>query len=1074
MQNYGARWLQILALMTVGVAAAADTPTPSREDRDKADTALKTKETEFKRKTTAVDDGTKLRLNLSKSIEALEKTYTPFAKEVEEMTALAKKRADDAAQANDRDAVKAATILQERATAMEAEIAKMRDTLANLKAIQKKAEEESDLGQREINRLKLEVQKALLTYFKTADPAMISQRYGIQLDRNFSFDSAEFMKVTGGGDPKNWLARYGLGAERPWDDRFTYVDEKGWHTITLKGVAQHEQVTTRDMYDMATRLLQQKIPGMRAPVGRYGLMVNEGDRKGNPEAFKGVYGHPVDAFRPSVINNSTGAWTALNREDVFRELMDYYTRGDDAVTYKAENGSITYGLPPIGRPIVGNASGNSGWGFVPDTTAIQNFYPTHMNIGTVTIPLAKDSNKRDDKAPHEVEYYSSSNTGVHALIQRPRYNTDGTEIKFQYLNPKFEEILEDNLWRLAGKPGIPTAEDLTDEKKYPPELVAAVKHDKEIFLKVIREREGVDEKGFTPDLRGTSFAAPTANGVILAARELYPTASESEIIDAFCSACVPILNRRTVDEMGRPKDLVSDVPYIINKKNGYCYSPMVGFGEFVMDENRSKEHPDSWMRMLDRLEAMQQARKKLPNATVEVGNGPDKRTVANNGQPSFVTLELTKAKEVVPEAAKKLTEELQAEVMVAFKAARSAYNLPAMKDSDPIMKHLNSRQYREALDLLKKEVEEASKGGILDLFPKLPGVLDAGFMVGGVKQLSMKQAEAAVEKTEKMSQHTYQFNVYDTQDICCTMAALRLHFKDMNRTDDFVVLESPDGTRIPIIMGSSHDWQGTPTGVAVSSTPGFMRKSAAGTWKLYTRQELDLEGTELVLSGTERNSKLTDVRMILSDIEQKEAKKRTDIPAANLVNIADPHQYLREWSGVEGSGKQLKRRKTSTSPSTRQEFQEYLQDLILNSRVIKKMVQEGRMKMTEEGEVEGSIEKVSFNESGLDAGRKALAHMTDRLGSLLAAASTVTADLPDPRGVREAWGYLASSIVPPQDAEKGKAPAARKKDNAAPQGVGYLALLKSRKDDVPPWWHDNQVAQVEESRRPQRMGGRKA
>jgi len=463
---------------------------------------------------------------------------------------------------------------------------------------------------------------------------------------------------------------------------------------------------------------------------------------------------------------------------------------------------------------------------------------------------------------------------------------------------------------------------------------------------------------------------------------------------------------------------------------------------------------------------------------VEIGNGPDKRIVPNNGQPPFVTLELTQAKEVVPEASKKLADDLQAEVMMAFKAARSAYDLPAMKDSDPIVQHINARQYREALDLLKKEVGLVTKGSILSLFPKLPVALDPGFMLGGVKQLALRQAEAAVEKTEKMSQHTYHFSVYDTQDICCTMAALRLHFKDTGRTDDFVVLESPDGTRIPIIMGSSHDWQGTATGVAVASTPGVMRKAAAGTWKLYTRQELDLDGTELVLSGTERNSKLTDVRMVLSEIEQKEARQRTSIPDGNLVNIADPHQYLREWSGVEGPAKQLTRRKTSTAPSTRQEFQEYLQDLILNSKVIQKMVKDGRVKTTEEGEVEGSIEKVSFNESGMDSGRKALAQMTARLTSLLADASAVgTQDrLPEPAGVRDAWGYLASSIVPQQDPQKtGPVAAARHhKSNMVPEGVGYLALLKTHKGDVPPWWHDNQVAQVEESRRPQRVSGRKA
>src|SRR5690606_2026006 len=120
--------------------------------------------------------------------------------------------------------------------------------------------------------------------------------------------------------------------------------------------------------------------------------------------------------------------------------------------------------------------------------------------------------------------------------------------------------------------------------------------------------EGVDEKGQTKDLRGTSFACPTAAGVQMAARLFYPDASEAEIIDAFCSSCVPVTHRRDVDMFGRPADLRDDVPFIVDKEKGYAYSPMIGFGEFVMDPKATKEKPDSWMKMMARLEEMKKVR----------------------------------------------------------------------------------------------------------------------------------------------------------------------------------------------------------------------------------------------------------------------------------------------------------------------------------------------------------------------------------------------------------------------------------------------------------------------------------
>src|SRR5688500_20043197 len=118
---------------------------------------------------------------------------------------------------------------------MQAEIQKMETTLAALQTLKKEADEKHNADQKEVNRLKLEVQKALLAYFETADPSMIAQRYGVPLDLSFYFNATEFMKVTNGADPKNWLSRYGLVAEHTWDDRYSYWDADGFHSITLKG-----------------------------------------------------------------------------------------------------------------------------------------------------------------------------------------------------------------------------------------------------------------------------------------------------------------------------------------------------------------------------------------------------------------------------------------------------------------------------------------------------------------------------------------------------------------------------------------------------------------------------------------------------------------------------------------------------------------------------------------------------------------------------------------------------------------------------------------------------------------------
>lgn len=1009
-------WLQALALTAVDAVPVTGTkaPPPSKDSRTRVDETLKKVETAFKDKTTEVNENEAFRKSLGVRVDTLESAHAALVKEAEEIAALAKKQSDDAAKTKDAAAQKTADQLQQLATEMQQQVEKRKEFLEKLKTIRKEADEAKELNQKEVNRLKLELKKALEAYFKTADPAMIAQRYGVPLDKNFSFDmNTEFLKLTGGGDPTLWLSRFGLGAEHTWDERYWFRDGFETKVITLKAISQHEQVTTRDIFDMATTLMRREIPGINASVGRFGLTLNDGHRKNFPEAFKGVYGHPVDAFRPTVINNSTGAYSELNKPEVFRELMDLYTRGEGTKTIKAANGTITYGLPPIGKPVVGNASGNSGWGFVPDTTVIQNFYPLHVNIGTSEIPARKDSPNRDDTAPPHVEGYSSSNAGVHAIIRRPRWNPDGTPLKVQYLNPNYDKILEDNLWRLAGKPGTPTPDQLTDEKEYPPALVEAIKHDKEAFLKVILRWEGCDEKGFNDNLRGTSFAAPTATGVLLAASVMYPDASQAEIIDAFCSACVPITHRQSADG----KSTTDDVPYIVDKKKAYAYSPMVGFGEFVIDDKATKEKPDSWHKMLARLEEMQKVRKAMPKTFVDVGSGPDKRTVLLNGQPSFVTLELDKAKEVVTDDVKKQRAAFEKKVTDAFKEVEKAHGITI---KDDVYRQVKNHRYREALTTLKME-----HGGTL---PTMLGGLLPGFSGNifglnmlpkeimpavGLQSPAMQKAEEAVKEAEKMQQHTYSFTVEDNQDLCCTTAALRLKFKDMQRTDAFVVLESPDGTRIPIIMGSPNDWRGVPTGTEVASTPGFMRKSAAGTWKLHTMQELDLSDTQLVLSGTERNPNLgiIDVReTVLPGIEKKDADWKL-IPEKNtLPVIEDPHKHIRDLNGLEQKPALKAPKEVEISPSPRHQFQEYMNRL-LNDPDFSELKKKGFIK-------DGQIEKVSQHQES---------RVVDPALTKLYAMITSQPDATLEDVLSQGRGFLASALP-------------RKAPEAEPLGMGVAML----------------------------------
>lgn len=930
MSNNSVSFASILAKLAMGVSQVSyetqeektpeskSSPPPSKDERKKIADTLDTTEKELKRKSTATEDATKLRAQLDKTIEELEKTYTPAAAATEAFVKLAEKRTQEAmTQEADK---KAAEALMQQATALREEQKKMKATLDKLKEIQKQAKEDAEKGTMDVNRLKRETEQALKIYFKTADPKMIAERYGLSLDSNFSFDlNTDFMRLTKAEDNRNFNLRYGMGAEHTWVDNYWTLTPKGFKSITIGAVAQHELVTTRMMFDTATELLQRNAKGTTAPVARLNMNINAQDMEKKPEAYKGIFGHPVEAFRPSVINNSTSSSSPISKPETFRAAMDAFTRGEGTRTVKMDNGTVTYGLPALAMPILGNSSGNRNWGSAPDPTIIKNFHPHHMNIGTAEFPAFDHTNQRNPKAPGHIESYSTQNSGVHAVIKRPRWNEDGTPIRVQYLHPKHVELIEENLWRLAGYPRTPTAAELDDETKYPAALVKALKEDKEILVDLIRKSEGSNAEGLNDNLKGTSFSAPTANGVLLAAQVMYPTASKEEIIDAFCSSCVPIRYRQMPDESNIlkkvPIEVKDDVTYLVDKKTGYVYSPMAGFGEFIVDKNATKEKPDSWMKMLARLEAMQQERLKLTGGgkrktTVEVGEGTFKRTVELNGQPMPMTLELDKGKETVTDAMKKTAQQHEDAVMEAFRNVERYNDASIVIDeSYPIHQLIKNREYQKAWDELKK--------GFTPMISE--------------NDPYMKEAEAAVKKALVNDEHAYEFNVLPTQDVSVLNTALRVKFKDTSREDRYLILESPDGTRIPMTLSNTTD------GVAVTSTPGFMRKPAAGTWKIYTHSPLDMEHTTLAINGTERNPALgiVDVReTVLPDFEKREAR-HADLPAKNIMTpVTNPHQHLRDMHNPPKPEEKTKPKQV-IAPTTRQEFQEYLEEFLKKSNLRK-------------------------------------------------------------------------------------------------------------------------------------------
>jgi hypothetical protein len=880
MQQYLNRGLQILILMSAGIMTgmAADAP-PTQAERNDVQKRLDKAKSGHAEKTAEIQKTTVLLDNLGKSIDALEKTLEPLTN------------------ATDEDVRKEADI--------------MRGTLTKLKAIRSKTQTDLDKGRTNANALQRELQTTLKEYFNKADPKMIADNFGVPFDGVDFSGTPQYRELTS-GDPLT-PRHYALGAEHTWDDTFWWKDSKGgWQFANLKAISQHEMVTTRDIYDMAERLVKRQTPGAQVPVARAGLMVNQSHLKKHPEAYRHIFGNK--SFTPSVINNSTGSQIDLEKPELFRELLDLYTRGEGTQTFKVDGNHITYGVPTVGTPILCNSAGNSHWNASPDFSVVKSFYPHRLNIGATAIPaIDEKTNRRNDKAPSEIEDYSSGCT-VDALIQRPRWNKDGTPVRTQYVSPNYRAVLESNLWTLVKKPQPKSPKDLDDVTIYPPELVKALYTDLDSMCNAAIASEGVDEKGTHHNLRGTSFASPTAAGVILAARMQFPDASPAEVMDAFLSSCEPMRYRKPYLEPTK-----DDVPYLVDSKTGWRFAPRgAGYGEFVINDDATEKNPDSWVKMQQRLKLMRDERMKLTRngkaiTTVEVGEGADRRKVILNGQPSPVTIELPSFKDATTDAMKREAKRHEDAVQKAFWDVMIYNDMSFMLEGNSDMpKLIRERKYNEALELLKKEVIETKYVSETDVY--------------------YEAAVKAVKEAEDARGFTYSVTVPPNHDICTTFASLRLKFPP--NKNDFVILESPDGRMVPVAMSDSDK------GFEVGSTSGFMRQSAigkdkSGTWKIHTRNELDINGCTLVLAGTERNPDLgiIDVReTILTPLEQKEAKDRTNLPAKNIMTIRNPHQTLRELAGIVPVKKEKGK---SMLPTSYAEQRDLFQGLLNNSELLK-------------------------------------------------------------------------------------------------------------------------------------------
>jgi|GEM_PF-4808333 len=891
MHNALRQSLEILAVTLTGsFYVNADEP-PTRKERDDIADKLSKEEIIAKEKKESADKADELLLNLGKSIDALDKTVPLLLKTVEG------KAKDDPAR-------------------IEAE--KLKEMLDKLKALKTKTEKENAAGRKDANLLQVELNKTLKDYFSKADPKMVAERFGVEFDGIDFNGLPQFLERTVGTPPP---LRYGLGAEHTWNDRVG-GDPYWGGGIVMKSISQHEQVTTRDMYDTAKHLLQKKIPGIQPLIGRVGMTHNIDELKAKPDAYKNIFGN--QSFTPTVMNNSTRDSNDLEKPEEFRDLMSLYTRGDKTKTLKMPGAEITYGLPPIGRPILMNSGGNGGWNDRPNFTMQKNFYPNRLNIGSTSQAPLKDADRCDPKAPIALEDYCSASY-TDAMIRRPCWEPNGERLKTRYINPKYKEIISDNLWKLAGKAngkdykGTPTDVELADEVMYPPALVKAVKADIEMYSKTVVDKEGMLGDGFHRNLRGTSFAAPVAAGVMYAASVLYPDASEAELTSAFLASCQPVYFR----EPDEGKPAVDDLLYMTDKKTGWAFSPRGGgYGEFVICDTATEKSPDSWMRMQQYLEAMRVERMKMTKngkaeTTVEVGDGPDKRKTIINGKPQPMTIELKKLK-VEPPSAAMIKEDKRLYDAIVEACTKSDMHACTSVIGSEIMPLMEKKDYKAALEKYEEQYVKSGFVSATDPF--------------------YEDIKKAVKEADTGRRFTYSIRVPEGHDMLTTFASLRLKFEDNARTDRFIVLESPDGRKVPVTLSDAH------SGVEIGSTSGFMNNSArgnskSGTWKIHTLNELSTSDSSIVLAGTERNVDLgiVDVReTVLTKAIEKEADARTKVPAKNLLALPDPHVFLRDWNGITPKKEVTpKKEKIVLKPATYEDQREYMQELLEKSELMK-------------------------------------------------------------------------------------------------------------------------------------------
>ena len=251
-------------------------------------------------------------------------------------------------------------------------------------------------------------------------------------------------------------------------------------------------------------------------------------------------------------------------------------------------------------------------------------------------------------------------------------------------------------------------------------------------------------------------------------------------------------------------------------------------------------------------------------------------------------------------------------MLEAFTAVSGHLSKPIITGADAISQHVKEHQYKIALKELRRAAgvpEPQTLGEMVKGFtfpfvepasgaPKAPAKVAHAVVVPAPLAAALKKAEEAVAKAEAVRQETYSITIPAGKDLCCTLAGVRLKFEEF--PDDIVILESPDGRKVPVATSVA---SGT---VVLGRTTGFMNQpavgnaslpeAAKGVWKIHTNGKLDLSESSLILSGTERIEGLQqDVReKVLLEMERKEAAERTNLPPKNILNIVDPHEALHD------------------------------------------------------------------------------------------------------------------------------------------------------------------------------------